>query len=135
MPVACISAGVGESELAAPGVEHPVEARDEHRFGDVRLELGIDASQYLPGVLEPRRCGPQHRARGCHHQGGGNAFVGDVTDYDADPALSQLDEVIEVPSNLASRLVVGVETPAVGLRSGTWEEVLLDQTGDAHFLL
>ena len=88
-----------------------------------------------PGETTLRRGGAQHAPRGRHHHRGRDALVGDVADDDADLAVGQLEEVVEVAADLAGRLVVRVELPAGELGQHAREEVLLDQLRDAELLL
>ena len=66
----------------------------------------------LAGRDDPRGGRAQHAPRGGHHHRGRDALVGDVADDDADLAVGQLEEVVEVAADLAGRLVVRVEVPA-----------------------
>ena len=128
-------AGVGEAEVAGLGVEHAVQAGDEHLLRHVRAQVLVDALERLAGLDEPLGGGAQHAAGGGHHERGGDALVGDVADHEADLAAGQRDDVVEVAADLARRAVVGGDLPAGELGELLGEEVLLDQLGDLELLL
>ena len=60
-----------------------------------------------PGETIALRRRAQHAPRRGHHHRGRHALVGDVADHDADLAVRQLDEVVEVAADLARGPVVG----------------------------
>ncbi len=81
-------------------------------------------------------CGSaQHAAGGRHHQRCGNAFVGDIANHQPQTAIIELKEVIKIAADGAGRLIVCAELPAVELRQFLRQQCLLDDTGDAQFLL
>ena len=135
LDVGQVVAGVGEAEVAGLGVEHAVQAGDEHLLRHVRAEVLVDALEHLPGVDQPLGRGAQHAAGGGHDERGRHALVGDVADDEADPALGQRDDVVEVAADLARGPVVGRHLPARELGELLGEEVLLDQLGDLELLL
>ena len=128
-------AGVGEAQPAGRGVEHAVQAGDEHVLGDVRAQVLVHALEHLARVAEPLGGGAQHRAGRGHHERRRHALVGDVADHDPDPAVVERDEVVEVAADLARRPVVRVDLPARQVRQRARQEVLLDQLRDLQLLL
>ena len=135
LDVGQVVAGVGEAEVAGLGVEHAVEAGDEHLLRHVGAEVLVDALERLARLDEPLRGGAQHAAGGGHHERGGHALVGDVADDEADLAAGQRDDVVEVAADLARGPVVGRDLPARELGELLGQEVLLDQLGDLELLL
>ena len=88
-----------------------------------------------PGDDQPGRLGPQDAVRRRHDEGGRHALVGDVADDHAELAVGQLEEVVEVPADLARRLVVRGDVPPGQIGQLLGQELLLDQPGDVQFLL
>ena len=88
-----------------------------------------------PGVDEPRRLGAKDRVGAGHDQRRGHALVGDVADDDPDPALAEVDEVVEVAADDAGRAVVRGDLPLGKLRQLARQELLLDQLRDLELLL
>ena len=70
-----------------------------------------------------------------HHQRGGHALVGHVGLDDAQVAVGQVDEVVEVAADRLGRLPVGRHLPARQLGQFLRQQGLLDDAGDAQLLL
>ena len=128
-------AGVGEAEQSALGVEHAVQAGDEHLLRHVGAEVLVDPLQHGAGLDDPLRRGPQHAAGGRHHERRRDALVGHIADDQAHSAVRQRDHVVEVAADLARRPVVGGHLPARQVRQLLGEEVLLDQPRHLKLLL
>ena len=88
-----------------------------------------------PGDDQPGRLGPQDAVGRRHDEGGRHALVGDVADDHPELAVGQLEEVVEVPADLARRLVVRRDVPAGQVGQLLGQELLLDQPGDVQLLL
>ncbi len=73
--------------------------------------------------------------RAGHDQRRGDALVGHVADHDADPALAEVDEVVEVAAHDSCRAVVGRDLPLGQIGQLVRQELLLDQLGDLELLL
>ena len=89
----------------------------------------------LRGRDEPRRIATQDGVGPGHDEGRRHALVGDVADDDADPAVGELDEVVEVAADDAGRTVVGGDLPVGQVRQLARQELLLDELGDLELLL
>ena len=130
------SAGCGRRSRTQPagvGLEHAVEAGHEHVLRDVGARGARSrARARRPGATRRWRGRAQHAARRGHDEGGRDALVGDVADDDPEPAVGQVDEVVEVAADLARRPVVGGDVPAGQARAAPRQEVLLDQLGDVR---
>ena len=70
-----------------------------------------------------------------HDQGRRDALVGHVADDDPDPAVGQLDEVVEVPAHRTRGTVERRDLPVRELRQLARQELLLDERCDPHLLL
>src|SRR5215213_481425 len=77
----------------------------------------------------------EHGAGSRHHQGGGYALVRNITDDEAEPAVVEIQEVVEVAAHLAGGLVVGRYLVAGPVGHVFGEEGLLDQARDPELLL
>ena len=77
----------------------------------------------------------QQRAGGGHHQRGRHAFIGHIADDDAQAAVVEVEEVVEVAADLARRLVISRHVPACQMRHVVRQQGLLDQPGDLKLLL
>ena len=97
---------------------------------DVRAEAVVDAREHRAGLVQPLRAGAQDAPRRRHHHRGRNALVGDVADDEADAAVGEVDEVVEVAADRARRPVERGDLPAGELGQLLRQEVLLDQLRD-----
>src|SRR5215213_8124790 len=77
----------------------------------------------------------EHGAGSRHHQGGGYALVRNITDDEAEPAVVEIQEVVEIAAHLAGGLVVGRYLVAGSVGYVLGEEGLLDQARDPELLL
>ena len=128
-------ARIREPQQPARGIEHSVEAGDEHLLGHVGTQVVIHPLQHRAGLDQALSRGPEHAAGGGHHQGGRHTLVGDVADDESDPPVRQGDDVIEVASHLPRGLVISGHLPTRKLGKLLGQEVLLDQPGDLELLL
>jgi hypothetical protein len=134
VPVGQVVAGVGEAQPAALRVEDGVQAGHEHIRWNLVHQYIVDAPEHRPGRLETPGGSAQHAARCSHHQRGRHALVGDIADHQAQPAIRQLDEIVEVAANLARRLVVAVDLPAGQGGNRARQQRLLHQVGNTQLL-
>ena len=89
----------------------------------------------MPRRYYPLGYGTQNAARGCHQQSCRHAFIGHISDHEAQAVIVEVDKVIKVAADLPGRLVVRVYVP-------TWErgqifgqQRFLDELGNAQFVL
>src|SRR5829696_71890 len=124
--------GVGVPQVGALGVEDGVEAGDEHVLRDVGGQGVIDPSQYIPwrGGSQGLGDGTEHAAGASHHQRRRHALARSVPHYQPQPAVFELEKVIEISSHLPSRLVVSGYLPAVELWGRLGKELPLDPACD-----
>src|SRR5919198_5738576 len=127
--------GVGVAQVAAGRVEHRVQAGREHVRRHLLDQQVVDPGEDLARRHQPGRLGPQDRVGGGHDQRGRHPLVGDVPDHDAEQAVGQLDEVVEVAADLAGRPVKRGQVPAGQLGQVPRQEPLLDELGDPQLLL
>ena len=79
--------------------------------------------------------GAQQSAGRRHHQGRRHAFVRNVPDDEAETAVFEIQEVVEVAADLARGLVVGRKPVAGQVWHALGEEGLLDQARHPELLL
>src|SRR5688572_32895069 len=87
-------------------LEDGVEAGDEHVGRDVADDHVVYPLEDLARRVEALGGGAKHGTGRRHHYGGGHALVRHVTDDEAEAAVFELQEVVEVAAHLASGLVV-----------------------------
>ena len=126
--------GVGVGESAGRRVEDAVEAGHEHALRHLRQQDLVGSLEHCRWFDEARRFAAQDGLRAGHDQRRGHALVGHVADDDADAAVRQRDEVVEVAAYRPGGAVVGGDLPAVQLGQLARQELLLDEGRDAHLL-
>jgi len=113
-------AGVGVEEAPAFGLEDGVEAGDEHVRRHVRKENFVGLRQHLAGYRISCLGDSAQDALGVgHHRGRRDPLAGDVADDEAHTTVRQREEVVEVPADRASWLVLAGDLPARWRRSRT----------------
>src|SRR5919112_5093109 len=93
-------------------LEDGVEAGDEHVGRYVAYDHVVYPLEYLARRVEALGGGAEHGAGRGHYYSGGHPLVRHVTDDEAELAVVELQEVVEVAAYLARRLVVGRYIPA-----------------------
>src|SRR5215208_119823 len=92
-------------------LEDGVEAGDEHVGRYVADDHVVYPLEHLARRVKALGRRAEHSTGRRHHYGGGHALVRHVTDDEAELAVVELQEVVEVASHLASGLVVGRYIP------------------------
>ena len=77
----------------------------------------------------------EHGTASGHDQRGRDTFVCHIADDNTEPTLPQVDEVVKVTTDGASRSVEGVNTPASYRRQLLGKQGLLDKGGDLKLLV
>jgi hypothetical protein len=127
-----VVASVRVAQLSGGCVEHRVEAGDEHVRGDVGVQPVVCPLEHGAGGGELPCFAAQDAVRGGHDEGGGDAFVRDVARDERDPAVWQLEEVVEIAAYLSRRPVVGSEAPAGEGRHLSGQQLVLDHPRGAQ---
>ena len=122
-PVGQVVAGVGVPEEARLRVEDGVEAGDEHVGRYVLDHHVVYPLEDLARRVEALGRGAEQRAGRRHHESRWHALVRHVADDEAELAVFELQEVVEVAAHLARRLVVGRELVAGQVGHVSWEGV------------
>src|SRR5919112_234795 len=116
-------------------LEDGVEAGDEHVGRYVAYDHVVYPLESLARRVEALGGGAEHGAGRGHYYSGGHTLVRHVTDDEAELAVVELQEVVEVAAYLASGLVVSRKLVAGQIRHMFGEEGLLDQARDPELLL
>src|SRR5215216_1105544 len=108
-------ARVSVAQASALGLEDGVEAGNEHVGRDASHQRLVDPLKYLPwrGGIQGLSYRPEHRTGCTHGQSRWHALTGSVPYGYSHPPLSEVEEVVEVPSHLPGRLVVGGDLPSL----------------------
>src|SRR2546421_3847355 len=107
-----IMPGIGIVQPTIIRIKNSIEAGDKHARWSFRIEQVVDPRKYFTRRERPLGRGTNHSAGGRHHQGGGYPFTGDITDDQTQPAILKREEIVEVTTDLACRLVVWHELPS-----------------------
>src|SRR5918995_7277366 len=126
---------VGVGKMAALGVEDAIEAGDKRARGYVRDQRFVDPRQNLPRGLQSLNDGPKHAASRCHHQRRRHTMTGGVSYHQSQSSVRELQEVVEVSTDLPGWSVVGSYLPAIEFGCRLGQELLLDLAGDLQFVL
>src|SRR5215210_825342 len=125
--------GIGVLQPPSPAIQKGGQAGNVHVGRDILVESVIDVFQYLPWRAQPVG-GLQHRAGDRHHEGRRHSLAANISHDQPQPAVRQLQEIVEVAADLARGLVVGrylvVGKPWQRFR----QEGLLDQAGNVQLL-
>ncbi len=128
--------GIGVPQIARhAGIEHAVEAGDEHVLGDIGTEVVVDAREHGAGLVQALGARAQHASRRSHHHRCRDPLVGHVADDEPDTPVGQLDEVVEVTAHGPGRPVERCDLPPRELGQMLRQEVLLNQLRDLQLLL
>ncbi len=71
----------------------------------------------------------------CHHQGGWHSLPADIANDDPQPAICKREEIVEVATDFACRLVVGCELPSRERRHIFGQKGVLNSLGRPQLLL
>ena len=96
-------AGVRVGERTRPGVEHSVEHGDEHGRLVLRVQQGVGLGQGLRGGFHPDGDALQQGPADHHEQCGRDPLPRHVGDHDAEPAVLQAIDVVEIAAYLLGR--------------------------------
>src|SRR5215217_3418051 len=126
---------VGVTEASALRLQESVEAGHEHVGWDAGAQRLVDPSEYLARRIRRLGDGAKHAAGRGHYEGCRHALARCVPYYEAKPAVFQLEEIVEIATNLACRVVVGSDLPAFQCRHFLRERGLLDALRHQKLLL
>src|SRR5215210_8601797 len=126
---------VGVTEASALWIQESVEASDKHIGGDTDRQRLVDPPEYLARRVRSLGDGAQHAAGRGHNQGCRHAFARSIAHHEAEVAVFQLEEVVEVAPDLACGLVVGRYLPALEGGYLLRERGLLDAPRHQQLLL
>src|SRR5215208_5716536 len=130
-----IVAGIGVLQSTNPAIQDGGQAGDKHVGGNIRVKNVVDLFQYLSWRWRAQTVGGvQHRAGDRHHDGSRNTLAANVPNDKPQTTVFEFEEVVEVSTDLAGRLVVGRHVVAWNPGQRFRQESLLDQASNLQLL-
>ncbi len=127
--------GVDEGELSGREGQHAVEEGDEAVLALLVEQGPVQGLHEFGRRRARRRLGAQDALGLGHEDRPGNALARRVADRQGDPAVGQLEAVVEVAADLAAGVQVGADVVAGRGRHGLRQEGLLDERGDLQLVV
>src|SRR2546430_16831425 len=126
---------IGISHESACWIENGIETGNKHPGRDFCIEQFVGSREYLAWRSCLLGCSTDHSARGSHHQSCWNTFTSDITNDKTQSAVFKRKEIVEIATDLTSRLVEWNEVPSTYGRHVLGHNGALNLLSGAQFLL